>query len=182
LDYDEVRRVHRLEKNSSQLTELEINFFEALKELMKKERDQFLHGLKNGSITKARDYHNLEQVVRETIAIREKKILNRALISSRTNEASYSGLLETEQQLFKELLSILKSHKTEMNVLFGENNKQTKTKEKALKALSLQILSDVPSFIGTDLKEYGPFVKDQAVELPKKTADLLVERKLAIQK
>jgi len=171
-----------MEKNSSQLTDLEANFFDNLNEFMEKERDKFLNGLKNGSLSKARDYHNLEQVLKETIAIREKKILNRALIASRTNEASYSGLLETEQQLFKELLSILKAHKAEMNVLFGETTKKAKSKEKALKALSLQILSDVPSFIGADLKEYGPFTKDQAVELPKKTADLLVERKLALQK
>ncbi len=171
-----------MEKNSSQLTELEANFFDDLKEFMGSEREKFLQGLKTGSMAKARDYHNLEQVLKETIAIREKKILNRALIASRTNEASYSGLLETEKQLFKGLLSILKAHKAEMNILFGEDNKKTKAKEKALKALSLQILSDVPSFIGADLKEYGPFVKDQAVELPRKTADLLVERKLALQK
>lgn len=175
-----MRSVYRLEKNSSQLSRVSAEFFLELKAFLGKEREKYLSSLKSGSISSARDYSNLEQMVRETMAIREKKILNKALIASRTNEFSLDGMTGSEQELFKSLLEVLNSFKLEINGLF--ESKPKKAKEKGLKKLPLKILSDVPGFIGSDMKEYGPFSKGQAVELPKKTAELLVERNLALKK
>lgn len=182
MDYDEVRRIHRLEKNSSQLSEVKNEFFLELKVFLAKEREKYFADLENRSISRARDYPNLEQMVREIVAIRERKILNKALIASRTKEFSLDGMTKKEQELFDSLLEVLNDFKKEINGLFESKQKKAKAKEKDLKKLSLQILSDIPSFIGADMKEYGPFSKDQIVELPRKTAELLVERKLALKK
>jgi hypothetical protein len=43
----------------------------------------------------------------------------------------------------------------------------------------LVILKNVPTFVGTDMKEYGPFSEGDEVELPEKVAKLFVTRKLA---
>jgi hypothetical protein len=42
----------------------------------------------------------------------------------------------------------------------------------------IRILSEIPSFVGTDMKEYGPYKPEQVVELPQKIAQLFVSRKL----
>ncbi|MEK6902307.1 MAG: hypothetical protein AABX02_01820, partial [archaeon] len=42
----------------------------------------------------------------------------------------------------------------------------------------VRILSEIPSFVGTDLKEYGPYKTGQVVELPPKIAQLFISRKL----
>ncbi|MEM0359935.1 MAG: hypothetical protein QXK06_01180 [Candidatus Diapherotrites archaeon] len=182
MDYDEIRRVFRLEKNSSQLCAVEADFWQSLKEFMKKEREKYVEELKNGHISKAKDFANMEQIVLELLAIREKKVLNKALIASRTKEFSLDGMSKSEKELFKGLLAVLEKFREDSSELVGERDSERRTEEKDLKKLSLQILSDIPSFIGADMKEYGPFFKGQEVELPGKTAELLVERKLAAQK
>ncbi|MFH1234190.1 MAG: hypothetical protein V1493_01095 [Candidatus Diapherotrites archaeon] len=181
MDYDDVRRAFRLEKNSSQLCVLEADFWPSLKDFMKKERERYVEDLKSGHISKAKDFANLEQIVLEFLAIREKKVLNKALVASRTNEFSLDGLTHGEKGLFNGLLDVLEKFRMDSSDLFGAKAGKERTEEKDLKKLPLQVLSDIPSFIGADMKEYGPFSKGQCVELPGKTAELLVERKLAVK-
>ena len=179
MDYDEVRRIHRLEKNSSQLVELGEDFMSELNAFLSSEREKYLSSLRNGSLRGTRDYTNLEEMVREILAIRERKVLNKALVASRTNEYSLDGMSVQEKELFKKVFSLLKDFKEKASVLFGSRAKKGSSKEKGLKKLPIKILSDIPSFIGADMKEYGPFSAGQSVELPWKTAELLIQRKLA---
>lgn len=44
---------------------------------------------------------------------------------------------------------------------------------------SLEVLQDIPSFVGADMKEYGAFSKGQLVQLPENVARVLIERNLA---
>lgn len=175
-----MRRIHRLEKNSSQLSELNPDFFIDLGSFISGEREKYLSNLKNGSVSKARDYSNLEEMAKEIIAIRERKLLNKALIASRTNEYSLAGMAKKEEALFKSMLAVLNDFKRDAGAMF--NGQKRKSKEKDLKKLPLRILSDIPGFIGADMKEYGPFEKGQSVELPGKAAELLLQRKLAARK
>ena len=92
MDYDEVRKIHRLEKNSTQIAEIGSGFFRELRSFLEKEREKYLSSLKNGSASKGRDYSNLEEMAGEIIGIRERKVLNKALIASRTNEYSLAGM------------------------------------------------------------------------------------------
>lgn len=180
MDYAEVRRIHRLEKNSSQLSEVSSDFFLELKSLLSKERKKYLASLQNGSVSKS-NYPNLEEMVREIMSIREKKILNKALIAAQTNEYSLKGVSAKEKELFKGVLKKLKEFKEEVNTLFQSKEKKKTEKKKDLKKLSIQMLSGAPSFIGADMKEYGPFEKGETVELPTKTAKILIERKLGVE-
>lgn len=179
MDYGEVRRIHRLEKNSSQLVQLNEGFMGELNSFLSAEREKYLSSLRKGSLQRARDYNNLEEMVREILSIRERKVLSKALVASRTNEYALSGMTLQEKELFKKVLSLLKDFKGKSDALFGVEAKKSSLKEKGLKELSLKILSDIPSFIGADMKEYGPFSSGQSVELPWKTAELLIQRKLA---
>ncbi len=181
MDYDEIRRVHRLEKNSSQLVQLEEGFMDELNSFLSAEREKYLSSLRNGSLQRARDYNNLKEMIKEILAIRERKVLSKALVASRTNEYALSGMTLQEKELFKKVFSLLKEFKDKSAALFGEEKKKSASKEKGLKKLSLKILSDIPSFIGADLKEYGPFSGGQSIELPWKTAELLIQKKLAIK-
>jgi hypothetical protein len=81
-----------------------------------------------------------------------------------------------EKDAFKKLLKVLEEHNKVCTGLFGEVNEKDSGK------VALKMLKDVPTFIGTDMKEYGPFAKDEAVELPKKIAQLFLSRKLAEEK
>ena len=176
LNYDEIRRIHRLEKNTSKLVEVEGDFFNSLNEFIKSEKEDYISSLKDFSIAKARNFTNLKKMVEEIFSLREKKILSLALVSARTNEFNEEHMALQEKQLYTDMVKVLNKHKKMTDEIFDGTKSSEKTKD--LNNLSIKILSDIPSFIGTDMKEYGPFKKDENVELPFKIAKLFISRKL----
>ncbi len=178
LDYDEIRRIHRLEKNSSRLVELDSSFFDELSELISVEKKNYFDSLKSFSINKTRAFTNLKKLVEEIFLIREKKILNKALLSAKTNEKPEDKFTGEEEKFFKTILKEIKAHDALMDSIFNGNTKKSVKKVKALNMVRVKILSEIPSFVGTDMKEYGPFNKSQEVELPEKIVLLLKEKKL----
>tara|TARA_Y100000310_G_scaffold159054_1_gene158489 strand:- start:1670 stop:2224 length:555 start_codon:yes stop_codon:yes gene_type:complete len=178
LSYDEIRRIHRLEKNSAKLVHVEQEFFNFLDEFITGEKKEYLESLKDFSSTKSRDFSNLKKMIEEIFALREKKIMNLALVASRTNVSDETSMAMQEKKLFNEILRALKKHNGLLGDIFSDNG-STPQKDKDLNNLSVEILSDIPSFVGVDMKEYGPFKKGSVEKLPVKIANLLVERKLA---
>lgn len=178
ISYDEIRRIHRLEKNTGKLVEVEDDFFDSLNDFMQLEKKHYLESLRELSGSRARDFVNLKRMVEEIFLIREKKLLNKALVFSRTGEMLEDKVALQEKKTLEGLLSVLSSHKSYLNGIFEE----AKTgKQKELETIPVTLLKDVPSFVGTDMKEYGPFDKDARVELPFRIAGLLISRQLAKQ-
>lgn len=181
LSYDEIRRIYRLEKNTSRLVEVGEDFLNALNDFVKGEKEGYLKSLKDASSdTKARNYANLRKMVEEIFNIREKKLLNYALMSSRTGETDEEHMALQEKETYRELLKVLKRHKGLLDNIFVAVSPAEKSspKGKDLNRVSVRILKDIPSFLGTDMKEYGPFSAGQAVKLPFKISRLLVSRKI----
>ena len=117
-------------------------------------------------------------MVEEILSLRQKKILSKALIASKTSEENNELMAEEEKKMFNQILAILNSYNTLVDSVFIG---KTKEKEKALNKVSVRILLDIPSFIGTDMEEYGPFKKNQEVQLPSKIAKLFVSRKIGMK-
>lgn len=175
LSYDELRRIYRLEKNTSRLVDVDDDFYEALGAFIQHEKKEYLAGLKDFSSAKARNFSNLKKIVDEIFSLREKKLISRALIASRNGEEDNVNLAAEEKKTFKELLAILNKHRGFLRQAFEPDNKRAAEKE----LVSLKVLKEVPAFVGPDMKEYGPFSVDEAASLPSKVAELLVVRKLA---
>lgn len=176
LDYDELLRIYRLEKNTSKLVEVEEDFFNSLHEFIQKERKEYLDSLKDLSSSKARDFSNLKKMVEELFALRQKKILNLALISARTEEPdSLDRMALQEKEVFDSLLESLQRHQKMFSEIFQGEAKP----EKDLESVQVKILKEVPAFVGSDMKEYGPFTENESVSLPYNIGKLLVSRKIA---
>jgi DNA replication initiation complex subunit (GINS family) len=176
VSYDEIRRIYRAEKNNSRLAEADEDFFDSLAEFVKQQKEQYLKSLKTLSTAKARDFTNLKKMIEEIFSLREKKLLNLALVSSRTGDPVEGKMATQEKRTFKELLQVLNRHKTFLEEIFSIEQETT---EKTADLNKISMLDDVPSFVGADMKEYGPFEKGSAVEVPEKIALLLLARKLA---
>lgn len=56
-----------------------------------------------------------------------------------------------------------------------------KEKEDSAKKILVRVLGDVTSFIGADLKTYGPFKKEDVVLLPAQNAEALIKREVATE-
>lgn len=176
MDFDEVMAFHRLEKNTSRLTELPIDFVPELKKLFETESKEYQNALKEENFQKTANFSNLKRVVIELFHLRQKKMLNKALISVKNNEYDEESLLEEEKPFYREMCNAIKKYFSLAEKIIGE---QKTEKKMHLNKISIKLLSEVPAFIGPDMKEYGPFKKEEKVLLPKKTAELLLARNLA---
>jgi len=176
LDYDELRKIYRLEKNNSRLAEVDEDFLDSLNDFFKAQKKDYLKSLNDMSSTKAKTFSNLKKIIGEIFSIREKKLLNKALIASRTGDLEKEPMSLQETQTLEALLSVLNKHQSILDSVF---NGIPKSDKDGFGKISLKIIQSVPAFMGADMKEYGPFTKDKSVALPEKIALLLVSRKLA---
>ncbi len=182
LSYDEIRRIHRLEKNSSKLVDVSEDFFNSLNDFVEEEKNSYIKNLKNFSIEEARDFANLKKMVEEIFLLRERKILNAALLASRSGETERLNAASQEKKMFESVVALLLKQRELLSDMFSSADQAAvkgKAREKTLEVTEVRMLSEVPAFIGPDLKEYGPFSQDQKVSLPYKVAKLFFERKLA---
>ena len=177
LSYDEIRRIHRLEKNSSQLVKVEPEFYTELHAFLVTEKQSYLKSLKNFSVSNSRDFTNLKRMVEEIFSMREKKILNKALVAARTEDYGEENLAMPETKMFRKSLNILKDYRKMLAEMFDAEMQGDKS-SKDLNNLSVRILSDIPAFIGSDMKEYGPYSKGDVIELPLHIGKLLGSRNL----
>jgi len=123
-----------------------------------------------------RQLQSIKRLSNEIIEIRKRKIVNLALLNSRTlNEVQVKNLLPEEKNLYNSLLNSLKEYvlpvKEEAKTLKEENLEFTKVK----------FLESVPKFMGTDSKIYGPFSKEDTSSLPNKVAYIFINREKAIK-
>ena len=63
LSYDEIRRIYRLEKNTSKLVELPEDFYNLLNDFVKEQKENYIQNLKDFSIEEARNFANLKKMV-----------------------------------------------------------------------------------------------------------------------
>ncbi|MDI9643671.1 MAG: hypothetical protein QFX35_00445 [Candidatus Verstraetearchaeota archaeon] len=103
-----------------------------------------------------------EELKRAKQAIIELKLLRREKICKGflTGTLDLMGLLEDERGLFKEG--------------YVEKKPQDGTKR-----ILVRLLRDVPSFVGVDLKTYGPYKTEDVALLPAQNVEALVKRGIA---
>lgn len=180
LDYDELRRIYRLEKNTSKLVELPEDFYNSLNEFVKEEKKSYLNSLKDLGSSKGKEFNNLKKMLEEFFGIRQKKLLNQALIVLHTEEIVDERLALQEKELFKAVINALQKHNALFEEIFANNvSGEEKKKASDLNFVSVKILKGVPAFVGSNLKEYGPFAENQTTSLPYKVAKLLIAKSLA---
>ena len=131
---------------------------------------------------------NIRRLVRELYERREKKIINLAIIRSRTGSEAMdlSSMLDSEKNLFMALVEKLDNTRSEVTGTILSEKKTEKpeppespTKEPEKNKGKVRFLKEVPKFIGKELEVYGPFNEGDTVELPKELADVLVVREKA---
>lgn len=188
VNYDEMRRIYRLEKNTTRLVPIEDDFYNQLHEFVISEKKAFMDSISSlGAPSENKEFVNLKRIVQEWFLMRQKKILNQSLISVRTGDEPTSGMAKPEMVLFDTMVQTLSSHHALLEALFSMSGKELPTLKMEtatvaapeLSSLDVKIVADVSSFVGFDSKEYGPYEPGIHVELPYKIAKLLIGRKLA---
>lgn len=201
ITYETLFELLKREKDMTDLQKLDPNFFnyfvEYLNEKNKvlgKEDSLFSYDEKK-KVEKQID--NAKRIIKEIYERREKKILNIALIKSRTKSdvMDTSSFLENEKRFFDEVVKVLDVFRNDVidNILSGKQTSEiTMAKEEINKkeidekgdidknetknTKLVRFIYAVPKFVGKELEEYGPFAEEDIANLPIEIADLLINK------
>lgn len=197
ITYETLFELLKREKDTSDLQKIEPNFFDNFVEYLNEKKDMlnkddalFSYDEKK-KVEKQID--NARRLIKEIYERREKKILNIALIKSRTKShvIDISSLLDNEKKFLEEIEKVLNAYRQNIIYKVMEGSPISKIKhqeneakeeidaandvEEETKSTKLvRFLYSVPKFVGTELEEYGPFAKEDIANLPVEIADLLI--------
>lgn len=194
ITYETLFELLKREKDTTDLQKLEPNFFNYFvdylnekKDMLNKEDTLFSYDEKKKV---EKQIENAKRIIKEIYERREKKILNIALMKSRTksNVIDASALLENEKKFFDEIVKVLNLFRNEVinNIITGEytskaaveheekDEKNMPEEDKSTKIV--RFLYAVPKFVGKELEEYGPFAEEDIANLPAEIADVLITK------
>jgi len=191
ITYETIRNAHRAEKEE-ELQKLPLGFFESV-------RGWFSHKEKLKDTTSLLEVENAKKLLEDVINRREKKIVLAALQTVR-GQLPPSSLTDEERKFFDQLVNLLKIFRNEMNEKFRnysdiveEKVEEAKKSIEALKPeekieskfikpngkLLVKTLTDLPRFVGGDMKSYGPLKIGDVIYVPEEIGKLLINRKVA---
>ena len=179
--YPEIFEMLRKEKYTDKLQELGQNFLEDVasylqekKTLLERERTEHPEFF-NETIEKTKkQLENAKAMLRELFTVREKKIIELALIASKTgiSRTDVKSMLSGEKDLFETVFQKIKeSEEKLLNVMEG-------IKKLEDDHLLVKFTSDIPKFVDLSGGEIGPFKEKDVANLPKKIAETLIRNKI----
>lgn len=171
LSYELIRSIHRREKDSSELVKIDDDFFDSIPEFVAEEKSKLKDIKKNLDDSILRKLNNIRTMLIDIVSWRGKKIINKAILKTKTNEDDIKNMTIEEQKIYYKLVNILYNYQ-----LIVKNSFEEVIEEQPKKNIKLKILQDVPKFIGTDMKEYGPFEKDTEIELIESIAKIFIKK------
>lgn len=174
LSYEIIRKIHRLEKGSTKLVKLEDDFFDSLKIFLEEEKNAIKQNNDVFDDTKTQRLFNIKNMLEDILFLRQKKIINKAIIKIKTGEEELFDMQLPEQKMYKQITETLENYHGYIKSVF--ENKKAKTNYNTIK---IKLLQAVPKFIGTDMQEYGPYSIDDVVNVPESIAKLFINKNIA---
>ena len=196
ITYENLYEILRREKYRTELQKLDETFYQDVVKYLQEKKAILDSQSKKDSIFASTEVEktqtqlkNILKILKELYEKRENKILQFALFSSRSNNPQDTSTMLPEEYTFYTslkgtldqyregiLLQLLQTKLPSMEI----EQKPLKTEEKT-DSISVEILKDIPEFVGPDLSIYGPFKKDQLTTVPESVAKLLVQTEQAKQ-
>ena len=199
ITYENLYEILRREKYRTELQKVDETFFRDVVKYLQEKTAILSSQSQKDSIFASTDLvktqnqiRNIQKILKELYEKRENKILQAALFSSRTqNPQDTSAMLPQELAFYRGLkdnldtyrqgilYQILKNELPNLEIPDIEvEQKDLKTEDKT-NTINVQILEDVPEFVGPDLEVYGPYKKDESLSLQENIAKLLIQTKQA---
>lgn len=163
LTFDDLRKTKKEEEASAKLSKINPDFKEAVSAFLgeKQKESQEKRDL--------RELQNIKSLLKEILEIRERKILTAALYYVRSGVMP-DNLVQEEKEFFDDVSGrIKKFHDTVKTTIRGVESK-----------MRMVIMREpVPSFVGTNMRIYGPFKAGDITTMPEDCAELLIKKEMA---
>jgi len=197
ITYETLFELLRREKNREELQTLSETFFEDVvkylsdKKEMTNSKSEFFGDDKEKIHLQIQ---NIKKILGELYERREKKIINMALLKSRTNGlVNKESMLKEEITMFESINQLLNCYrsgiitnlknavKPAINTEIAQPKQAESTNgsgqpEEKNESITIRFMSPIPKFVGPNLEVFGPFDEDDVACLPNKIADVLINK------
>lgn len=197
--FSELRKVQKEERRSEELNELDSDFILKVADYLKRKKEisnnerEYKNAkrvfrkilslredkiVKNARLSlksniKASELNMLPREQELFREIKEKFNEHRDRIQEVTNEHQGKNNTKNLQETNETENNEIEEDKEQNNT---ENNKEDENEEVEEGYDLVEITSEVPEFMGTDLEAYGPFEEGERAKLPEDNAEILVNR------
>lgn len=155
--FEALRKVQLQERHQPTLVRLEDGFYDEYLDFLAQAearlKEQF-------SLDGARALENAGKSLQDVFELRKQKIVFKALKDYQTGSVNTDSLASKEKELYTGLIK-----------LFSTTSELAK--KQSPNAVDVQVLTDIPAFVGLDAKTYGPFKAGQTIQLDAKQAAFL---------
>jgi DNA replication initiation complex subunit (GINS family) len=166
ISFEYLRKILNEEKKNPNLTKIPEDFYEVVK--------QYIEGKKK--LAKERkdeiELRNIERIVENIFNLRERKIVNFAIMYARAG-VQPSNLTSEEKVFFDKLVELINSRREILKNIKAALEEKEEKKEFEILVVFKQ---DFPAFVGIDGQTYGPFKRGDIAKLPEENRKILVEK------
>ena len=188
INYKSLRKIQQLEKNSPALTKIDPDFYPhlaayctRLEDLAQKQTDTAKAKLL------ADETQNIKKIAMHIYELREKKIVQAALSTTRGGKPELKNLVDSEQVLYDGLVTVIRD--TRKNMMTPDAPAKPAENPATAPATSaehppgntnplVRMTETVPAFVGTDMKTYH-LRKDDILSISEEMKTPLVRRGVA---
>ena len=187
ISYEEIRKVQNAERDNNALQLIEPDFFGKVNEYIKNKK-KAIEENEGKSNTFAQDMidknshelRNAKKILKDLCVRRYRKLVSQAInnIFSRVHDTEV--MLPEEEDFYNGLIKDLRNRVTGFMEKV-EHKKEEDVKKNPEKLSLIRITDEVPAFVWKDQKTYGPYTKEDVVNLPKDIAILLSSQEKATE-
>jgi DNA replication initiation complex subunit (GINS family) len=178
--YNELYELWRKEKgNEKAIQWLPKNFYGKITSYIKKTREE--NRMLDKKTIKAKlldiEFKNVKIMASELFELRYRKLWEKAFARETVTR---DVLTEEEEKLYVEILSLAEAYYAfSKDILRG--NLSAIEKDVKHTMVVLRFVQEIPALVGSDLKTYGPFVKEDIATLPPENARVLIKQGVAVE-
>lgn len=164
ITFELIRRVDREEQRSPKLSRIPDNFYSAVHSYVQQKKTMAAKEDRRGLL----EVKNIERLVEDIFDRRERKVVTAAVNAARTN-IQPENMVEEERDFFDLMAGTIRQRReTSLRKMFAV--------EKGEQAELIVFKDEVAEFVGSDMKNYGPFKKGDIAKLPDDNMKLLLQQ------
>ncbi len=179
ITYQDIYDILRKEKYNEALQQLPKKFLREVASYLTEKKDIVNREQKDSELFSdtvrmtRKQLDNTLSIIKEIIAIRERKVLNLAFTAALTgiSKRDTENLLEHEKELFEIVVKRLEQNQ---KVVSEKLNGKINEEKKDLKNVLIRFKEEVPAFLAGDGTELGPFKSGEVVNLAQEIAEILL--------
>jgi len=181
LTYKRLRDLEREEKSQPGLVRLPADFYSSIEEFLS---FKFSEMEASRSVLQMREFENAVATIKEICAIRQQKILFKAIRSNGSHEETVD-MTQEEHELYDRFCAVLIDEQQKLqSILSRFESRKAAGKEgnpplpqNAFK--KVRFIKEVPAYRGPNNEVFGPFKPGEVSALPSSEAEWLLKGKLA---